>query len=263
MAIRAGMIAVAMTPWIVATSMKANLVTMVTGIGHERLGVFHRWGGYLCMFLALVHTVPFYVTPVWDDGGRAVYTKLFQNGSGYVYGTGIAALVPLGWLCIGSLPFIRTIAYELFVILHIPVAVVYLGLLIWHCNNYLTSWSYLWATVVIWALSYFLRIFNLNWLKPWRNAWLIGDEAAVTLMAENAIKVTIPTQMSWRPGQYVYLRMPGIAIFENHPFTISSLCSEDFPSEYGDLYRDCTLVFRPFGGFTRRVLETADRKSVV
>ncbi|KAF4624922.1 hypothetical protein G7Y89_g13248 [Cudoniella acicularis] len=260
LAIRAGMIAVAMTPWIVATSMKANLISMITGIGHERLGVFHRWGGYLCLFLSLVHAVPFYIQPVWDDGGMAVFQKLFPGGSGVIYGTGIASLVPLGWLCLASLPFLRTLAYEVFVNLHIPVAVAYLGLLFWHCHNYLTSWSYLWATVAIWALSYFLRLFNLNWLKPWRNAWLIGDEAAITLMAENAIKITIPTQMTWRPGQYVYLRMPGISVFENHPFTISSLCSEDFPSEYGDLYRDCTLVFRPFGGFTRRVLETAIEK---
>lgn len=260
LAIRAGMIAVAMTPWIVATAMKANLISMITGIGHERLGVFHRWGGYLCLFLSLVHTVPFYIQPVWDDGGMTVYQKLFPGGSGLIYGTGIAALVPLGWLCVASLPFLRSLAYEVFVMLHTPVAIAYVGLLFWHCHNYLTSWGFLWATVAIWVLSYFLRIFNLNWLKPWRNAWLIGDEAAVTLMAENAIKITIPTQMSWRPGQYVYLRMPGISIFENHPFTISSLCSEDFPSEYGDLYRDCTLVFRPFGGFTRRVLDTAIEK---
>ncbi|TVY88172.1 Ferric/cupric reductase transmembrane component, partial [Lachnellula willkommii] len=262
LAIRSGMIAIAMTPWIVATSMKANLISMITGIGHERLGVFHRWGGYLCLFLSLVHAVPFYIQPVWDDGGLSIYQKLypFSNGSGYIYGTGIACLVPLGWLCVGSLPFLRSLAYELFAMLHTPVAIAYVGLLFWHCHNYLTSWSFLWATVAIWVVSYFLRIFNLNWLKPWRNAWLIGDEAAVTLMAENAIKVTIPTQMSWRPGQYVYLRMPGISIFENHPFTISSLCSEDFPSEYGDLYRDCTLVFRPFGGFTRRVLDTAIEK---
>jgi predicted ferric reductase len=257
LAIRSGMIAVAMIPWIVATAMKANLVSFLTGISHNRLAVFHRWGGYLCLFLSLVHTVPFYIQPVWDDGGQAVYTKLFNNGSGYVYGTGIAALVPLGWLCIASLPLLRDLAYEIFVIMHIPVSIAFLGLMFWHCQNYLTSWSYLWATVAIWVLSYIMRFFNLNWLKPWRNAWLIGDEAAVTLMAENAIKITIPTQMSWRPGQFVYLRMPGISIFENHPFTISSLCSEDFPSEYGDLYRDCTLVFRPFGGFTRKVLDTA------
>lgn len=260
LAIRAGMIAIAMTPWIVATSMKANLITAITGIGHERLGVFHRWGGYLCLFLSLVHAVPFYVQPVWDDGGMTVFAKLFPAGSGIIYGSGIACLVPLGWLCIASLPFLRSLAYELFVMLHIPVAVIYVGMLFWHCKNYLNSWDFLYATVAIWVASYCVRVFNLNWMKPWRNAWLIGDEAAVTLMAENAIKVTIPTQMTWRPGQYVYLRMPGISVFENHPFTISSLCSEDFPSEYGDLYRDCTLVFRPFGGFTRRVLETAIEK---
>jgi predicted ferric reductase len=260
LAIRAGMISVAMTPWLVALSLKANFISYITGIGHDRLGVFHRWGGYLCLFLTLVHMIPFYIQPVWDDGGLLVFASLFPKSKGIIYGTGIACIVPLGFLCIASLPPIRKRAYELFVILHVPVAMIYLGLLFWHCNNSLSSWAYLEATVAIWLLSYFVRMFNLNWLKPWRNAWLIGDEAAITLMAENAIKVTIPTQMSWRPGQYVYLRMPGISVFENHPFTISSLCSEDFPSEYGEQYRDCTLVFRPFGGFTRRVLETAIEK---
>lgn len=82
----------------------------------------------------------------------------------------------------------------------------------------------------------------------------------VTLMPENAIKITIPTQVRWRPGQYIYLRMPGISIFENHPFTIASLCSDDFPSGYGDEYRDMVICFRPFGGFTNRVLKSALEK---
>lgn len=260
LAIRAGMLAVAMTPWIVAMSMKANLVSMLTGISHERLNVFHRWGGYLCLFLSLVHAVPFYMHKERDPPGYAQFKLLFPNSSGYTFGTGIACLVPLGWLCIGSLPILRTWAYESFVMLHIPVAIAYVGLLFWHCRNFLTSWHYLYATVGIWALSYFLRLFNLSYLRPGRMAWLIGDEAGVTLMAENAIKVTIPTQMKWKPGQFVYLRMPGISFFDNHPFTIASLCSEDFPSDYGEDYRDATLVFRPFGGFTRKVLETATEK---
>lgn len=256
LAIRAGMISIAMTPWIIATSMKANLISLLTGIGHDRLNVLHRWGGYLCLFMALVHTIPFYIQPVWDDNGLTVFTNLISI-DGVVYGTGICCLVPLCWLCVGSIPIIRHLAYETFLILHVPVSFVYVGLLFWHCQNYLTSWSFLWATIAIWVLSYFIRIFNLNWTNPRRMAWLIGDEAAITLMAENAVKVTIPTQMKWKPGQFVYLRMPGISLFDNHPFTISSLCSEDFPSEYGELYRDCTIVFRPFGGFTRKVLDTA------
>ena len=256
LAIRAGMIAVAMMPWIIALSMKANMISMLTGIGHERLNVLHRWGGYLCLFLSLIHTIPFYITPVWDHGGLLVFRSYF-SGQYYIYGTGLAALVPLIVLCVHSLPFLRTWMYELFVALHVPISIIYLGMLFWHCHNYLTSWNYLWATVAIWLFSYCIRLFYLNWTNPWRMSWLIGEEAAVTILPQNAVKVTIPTQVKWKPGQYIYLRMPGISIFENHPFTIASLCSEDFPSEYGEQYRDMTLVFRPFGGFTRKVLDAA------
>lgn len=259
LAIRAGMLAVAMMPWIVALSMKANLVSMLTGIGHERLNVLHRWGGYLCLFLSLVHTIPFYITPIWDNGGLATFKSYF-SGQYYIYGTGIAALVPLIILCLHSLPFLRLRMYELFVALHVPLAMIYLGMLFWHCRNYLTSWNYLFATMAIWLLSYCVRLFYLNWTNPWRLSWLIGEEAAVTILPENAVKVTIPTQMKWKPGQYVYLRMPGISIFENHPFTVASLCNEEFPSDYGEQYRDMTLVFRPFGGFTRKVLSSGIEK---
>ncbi|KAH0536902.1 hypothetical protein FGG08_006273 [Glutinoglossum americanum] len=259
LAIRAGMIAVAMTPWIVALSMKANLVSAITGIGHERLNILHRWGGYICLFLSLVHTIPFYLHPVWDQGGWVIFQRYFPS-KGPIYTTGIASLVPLLWLCIASLPILRRWMYELFVALHVPVAIVYLAMLFWHCHNFLTSWHYLFATLGIWILSYCARLFKLNWTNPWRMSWLIGDEAAVTILPENALKITIPTQVKWRPGQYVYLRMPGISIFENHPFTVTSLCSEDFPSEYGEGYRDMILVFRPFGGFTKKVLNAAIAK---
>ena len=87
LAVRAGMIAVAMMPWLVALSLKANFISMITGIGHERLNVLHRWGGWLCLFLSLVHTVPFYITPIWDQGGYAIFRSYF-NTNIYIYGTG-------------------------------------------------------------------------------------------------------------------------------------------------------------------------------
>ncbi|KAI8934731.1 hypothetical protein NX059_008421 [Plenodomus lindquistii] len=257
LAVRSGMMAVALLPWIVALATKANLISMVTGISHERLNVLHRWAAYICLILSILHTVPFYVTPIWEKGARESFEDLFKQKGFYVYGSGIAALVPLCFLCVHSIAPLRHRMYELFVALHVPVAIVFLGMMFWHCNNYLTSWHYLLSTLAIWLLSYFMRLFYLNWTRPGRLSWLIGDEAAVTLMPENAIKITIPTQMKWRPGQYVYLRMPGISVFENHPFTIASLCSEDFPSEYGEDYRDMVLVFRPFGGFTKKVLQKA------
>ncbi|KAK3706649.1 hypothetical protein LTR37_012658 [Vermiconidia calcicola] len=256
-AIRSGMLAVAMMPWIVALSMKANFISMMTGIGHERLNVLHRWAAYICLLLSLVHTIPFYVAPVIEKGGYAIFRSYFADQHFYVYGTGIAALVPLIFLCLHSLPPLRRRFYELFVMIHVPISIVLLAMLFWHCHNYLTSWSYLFATMAIWLASYTVRLFYLNWTNPWRMSWLIGEEAAVTLLPESAVKITIPTQVKWKPGQYVYLRMPGVSVFENHPFTIASLCSDDFPSGYGDEYRDMVLVFRPYGGFTKKVVESA------
>ncbi|KAB8337006.1 hypothetical protein FH972_021310 [Carpinus fangiana] len=261
-AIRSGMLAVSMMPWIVLLSMKANIISMITGIGHERLNVLHRWGGWLCLLLSLIHTVPFYVAKMNDPAGYAYYRTLLSTPSGiYLFGTGFAALAPLIFLCLHGIHHLRHAMYELFVTLHVPVSIVFLAMLIWHCNNYITSWNYLWATLAIWGVSYIIRLFYLNWANPWRmSSFLIGDEAGVYLLPENAVKVTIPTQMKWKPGQYVYLRMPGVSLFENHPFTITSLCSDDFPSEYGEGYRDMVLVFRPFGGFTKKVLEKATEK---
>lgn len=88
LAIRSGMLAVAMMPWLVALSMKANLISMLTGIGHERLNALHRWGGWLCLFLSLIHTVPFYIAPASDKGGYAVFRSYFHQ-SFYIYGTGM------------------------------------------------------------------------------------------------------------------------------------------------------------------------------
>ena len=68
--------------------MKANLITMVTGISHERLNVLHRWAAYLCLVLSILHTVPFYVTPIWEKGARRVFESFFQQDSFYAYGTG-------------------------------------------------------------------------------------------------------------------------------------------------------------------------------
>ncbi len=263
LAIRAGFLSLALLPWIVALASKANFISVMTGIGHDRLNVLHRWAAYLCILLALIHAIPFWIQSARDPNGFAIFKLYFNlpgNGGFYIFGTGIAALVPLALLFIHSLSFLRAWMYELFVTLHAPLAWIFAAMMFWHCNKALTSWNYLYATVALMFASYIMRLFYLNWTNPFRASWLIGEEAAVTILPENAVKVTIPTQKKWKPGQYAYLRMPGIAMFENHPFTIASLCSDDFPSEYDEQYRDMTLVFRPFGGFTRKVYDTAIEK---
>lgn len=82
LAIRTGLMAIALTPWIVALSGKANLITMLTGIGHEKLNVMHRWIGRICLGLSVVHTIPFIVAPL-RDGGYAALNKQFYKPGGF------------------------------------------------------------------------------------------------------------------------------------------------------------------------------------
>jgi predicted ferric reductase len=87
-AIRSGMLAVALLPWVVAMAMKANIVTIITGIGHERLNVLHRWGAYLMLLLSLIHTIPFYMTPITNNRGHVAWEKFFDQDGIYIYGSG-------------------------------------------------------------------------------------------------------------------------------------------------------------------------------
>lgn len=86
-AIRSGMMAVALLPWVVATAMKANIISVITGIGHERLNVLHRWGAYLMLLLSLIHTVPFYT--VTRERGYATFEQLLRRDGVSIYGTGM------------------------------------------------------------------------------------------------------------------------------------------------------------------------------
>ena len=100
---RSGMIALAMTPFILLLGMKANLISLVTGMGHEKLNVLHRWLGYFCGFFSLVHTIPYIVEPL-KNGGWAKLTEVFNH---VTYWNGVGALVCMFWLNFGSLNFMR------------------------------------------------------------------------------------------------------------------------------------------------------------
>jgi hypothetical protein len=85
-----------------ATATKANWITLVTGISHERLQVFHRWISYAFFILALLHTFPFIVYHVhWHDMEAHFTSSLI------FYWTGIVALIFQAWLTFMSHSTIR------------------------------------------------------------------------------------------------------------------------------------------------------------
>lgn len=116
-AVRTGMMAIALTPIIVTLGRKFNIITMITGINREHLNLLHRYVGYTYLVLSIVHTILFIVKPLHDGGAKALYEEFYQpdsyevsspthsklDGNSTQY-TGIAPLTTLIFLCLFSVP---------------------------------------------------------------------------------------------------------------------------------------------------------------
>ena len=73
--------AASLTPLLIALSGKANLVTLLTGLGHEKLNIFHCWVGWSMFGLSVAHTIPFIVAPLHDGGYSALHEQFYKPGS--------------------------------------------------------------------------------------------------------------------------------------------------------------------------------------
>lgn len=81
--------------------------------------------------------------------------------------------------------------------------------------------------------------------------WFVTIPATLSVLPGEAIKVTIPTTLQWTPGQHVFLRFPKLAPFDNHPFSITSVPSQN-TKEYEE--RVLEFVIKPYSGFTQRLM---------
>ena len=80
-AIRSGLIAFACTPILVILAGKANLITLLSGIGYKKLNVVRRWVAWMSFALSIVHSVPFFVASYKDGGYARVKSELYVNGT--------------------------------------------------------------------------------------------------------------------------------------------------------------------------------------
>ncbi|KAI1486033.1 putative FRE ferric reductase-like transmembrane component [Biscogniauxia mediterranea] len=245
-ATRTGWMALACMPFMIILPTKSNMIASLTGVSHERLIVFHNWVGWAMFALALVHTFPFVVYHTWKgDMVSAWNTSL-------VYWTGVVALMAQAYLQVFSLRSIRDRFYEFFKATHYIAALVFVLFFFFHCDFRLSSWDYFIATGVLYSVQFFY--------SQIRTYCELGcyNRATLTRVSNLALKVTIPIDTTWQPGQHVFLRFIhlGLHALTAHPFTICSL-----PSARHSKGKS-TLVFyvQPRGGLTGRLAAAAAQK---
>ncbi|CAH0021238.1 unnamed protein product [Clonostachys rhizophaga] len=245
-ATRTGYMALACMPFLYVLGTKANFISLVTGISHEKLNVFHNWVAWAMFVLALVHTFPFIIYHEWAGD---IVENWEADG---MWITGVIALIAQAWLTFMSIRSIRDRYYEFFKSTHIFFAVVFFIFFFLHCDYILTTWDYFVATGVLYALSWLYSLSRTLFQYGFRH------RASLSLDAEQNLSITIETDAEWKPGQHVFLRFLtcGVHALTAHPFTI---CSSPERTSADDK-RKMIFHVKPRGGLTSRLAKLAEKQ---
>ncbi|KAK0473728.1 hypothetical protein IW261DRAFT_674687 [Armillaria novae-zelandiae] len=146
----AGNIAASQLSLLVALGMKNNIFSLLTGISFDKLNYLHRMVARVLCVLIWVHA-----------GGRM---KLGLAGAvtwnhPWVQ-CGLLAGVSLTLLSLVSIRAIRDAGYEVFKVVHLALACIFILSAYFHSNG-LGLGYYVWPSILLWGLDRFLRALRL------------------------------------------------------------------------------------------------------
>ncbi|GMM35705.1 putative ferric-chelate reductase [Saccharomycopsis crataegensis] len=251
LAIRAALECMAFIPFILILSGKSNIISTWTGVSYERLNVYHRWASFIAYFLAWVHIIPFYYQAYKEGGaGRVSYKQRTDE----MFVNGIPPTVFFTWLCFASYTSIRQWWYELFFHLHWLCGIGFCISLYIHIYPELGSQNYLYATVALWGSQVLWRFVVKTALKPGKRFLKTRSSKARKFLVKNGSRVSESFEIAienkgmdfhWKPGQHLFIRVPGMRILDNHPFSICNIPNDD--------QENIRLLVKPEKGLTRKI----------
>ncbi|KAK7611777.1 hypothetical protein BKA81DRAFT_143413 [Phyllosticta paracitricarpa] len=259
LSIRCAMIISALMPLLIALGGKVNVITVLTGSGYARLNVYHRFIGGLIFALATVHMVPHFVAPI-QDGGYDHLAQLFIDKKRELSGTIFYFIFLL--MIVFSISWFRSRFYEFFAYTHFFLAFCFIGVLWWHIHGEYMSPTYVYVSVGLWIASALLRMTHRN--PALRKGQLRGFPTTIEPMPGNATRVTVRVSqsVSWKAGQHAFIRIPGISIKDNHPFSIASMPAINDPLLPGPKKaNELVFLVGERKGFTHKLAERARRAS--
>ncbi|OAQ58601.1 ferric-chelate reductase [Pochonia chlamydosporia 170] len=212
---RTGVMSCALLPLVMLYAGRNNLLLWLTNWSHSTFLLVHRWTAVLCMLHAVVHSALYLNIALLKYPGWS-YSE--QSAELY-WQLGIAATVAMVILCVISIQIVRRKSYELFLVLHILLAVVALAGTFYHINlKYTSDYGYenwLIMSLAVWVFDRAMRLAR-SFRHGIKRAYLspVDDEYyrldIPNLSASGHVYLHFPTISSWR-------------VWENHPFSVASV----------------------------------------
>ncbi|CAI5759500.1 unnamed protein product [Candida verbasci] len=210
---RTGQMVLWLLPPLVLFSGRNNFVQWISGWSFARFIYIHKWISRVAFMMMIAHGVGM------TYNGRGIGKYYTRNKQPYVR-WGMTALTSIGLMCFQSLIYFRRSNYEVFLAIHILLAVfAIIGLWIHTRQQGYHMWMI--AAVSVWVFDRVVRIARL---------FAFGVKTAdVQLIANETIKVIVNRPKYWKPfpGCHAFIHFFRPTCFwQSHPFTIVDSINE-------------------------------------
>lgn len=203
---RTGIMGTVLLPLLFLIGGRNNFLQWLTRWKFSTFIMYHRWIARIIVVLVFIHSVLY--SAMWVQRGN--YANSVKK-TYVIYG--VLATSCGGAICFQGLLFMRRRAYELFLVVHIILAV---GWVVgaW---RHLEKFGYLpiiYGTVAVWAFDRFVRIVKMLWFG--------FPKAQVSLVENETLRVVVPKPKHWKsvPGGHAWLYFCRSWYFwQSHPFT--------------------------------------------
>ncbi|KAJ5167790.1 Riboflavin synthase-like beta-barrel [Penicillium canariense] len=263
----AGHLAVMNTPGLVLSAGRNNPLVPLLGLPFDTFNFMHRWVGRVVAANAVIHMSAVLANQAYLNGVDYIIYTIWEMPF-YIYG--LVALLGFILIVVQSMSPVRHSFYELFLHLHIALAVMSFVALWYHLKNLLQQ-RVLLGTVILWGLD---RAGRLG-ILIWRNCGKRRTTATVEALPGAVARVDVEVSRAWkfRPGQYIYLYLPCLGLWTSHPFTVawssngsdsSSLSekhssSDSFASLLGGSEKTTmSVLIKGQDGFTKKLLQKVE-----
>ncbi|CAX41480.1 ferric reductase and cupric reductase, putative [Candida dubliniensis CD36] len=200
---RTGITGTIMMPLVFLFASRNNFLQWLTGWNYSTFVTYHRHIARVMFILIALHSILFTIL---------LRTDMSEFAETYMI-WGVLATVTGGIILFQAMLFFRRRWYEIFLLIHILFAALYVAGTWIHVDELGYVW-FVYPSVAVWCVDRVVRIARLV---------VFGfPKAQVTLLADETIKVEIPKPSYWKtiPGGHAFIHFLKPTYFwQSHPFT--------------------------------------------
>ncbi|CAK9435439.1 uncharacterized protein LODBEIA_P01660 [Lodderomyces beijingensis] len=209
---RSGITATMFMPLVFLFAGRNNFLQWATGWDFSTFMAFHRHTSRAMFMLVVIHAVCFTI---------ALGSRYSNSVKRWYFIWGIVATVAGGIIMVQGMLFLRRRWYEIFLLIHIAMAVLWVVGTWYHVKD-LGYIQLVYPTVAIWGVDRVVRILRLFYFGfPRSDVYLLADET---------LKVVVPKPKSWKsiPGGHAFIHFLKPTYFwQSHPFTFTDSVEEE------------------------------------